>query len=243
MTEASPRDLRAAVQNAVVKITKDTNISTAAVAAISELTYLYATNHLAPDVAAFCAHANRKTVTPADVALVGACRRRKRQNTKEKEEEEVEALPVNDTTALHLSPTDEEDNLLDLNISPINKNKKNDSWDLGDADSSSSSSDSEPLPAKPFPSKKTHAKTDALSSSSEDEAPPKVIHTTKRNDNVPDISPPVKRFRLGVNEPQVDAQVVYSQETESEDDIRPPSPKRGVRKILASLSQDSVLSE
>jgi len=71
------RDLRAALQHAVAQICLEeemlddsAQMSTQAVAALSELVYQYATNCLFNDLLAFSRHANRRTITLEDVLLV-----------------------------------------------------------------------------------------------------------------------------------------------------------------------------
>lgn len=71
------RDLRAALQHAVAQVCMEeemtdssAQMSTQAVAALSELTFQYATMCLANDVVSFSRHANRRTVTVEDVLLV-----------------------------------------------------------------------------------------------------------------------------------------------------------------------------
>jgi histone H3/H4 len=69
-------DLRASVQHAVLKICQeedagsDSYTTPRAVAALAELTYLYATQSLGPDLDAFSSHAGRRTINESDVKLV-----------------------------------------------------------------------------------------------------------------------------------------------------------------------------
>ncbi len=81
MTEGSNdemlEDLRKSLQLAVCKIVfgedrkQGTRTTQSAIAALTELTYQYATKSLVPDLYTFSTHANRKsTISPEDVALV-----------------------------------------------------------------------------------------------------------------------------------------------------------------------------
>jgi centromere protein S len=68
-------ELRAAVQYAVIQLCSEddenssSRMSPRAIAALAELTCLYATHSLAADLEAFSSHAGRRTITEADVKL------------------------------------------------------------------------------------------------------------------------------------------------------------------------------
>lgn len=74
----SESEVRAAVQFAVIQLCADidtsissrSQMSAKAIAALAELTYLYATTILSSDLEAFANHAGRKTITETDVKLV-----------------------------------------------------------------------------------------------------------------------------------------------------------------------------
>lgn len=76
MEPSNESDLRAALQFAVIQACTDddaagsSTLSPAALASLSELTFLYARQCLAPDLEAFRDHAGRRTITESDVKLV-----------------------------------------------------------------------------------------------------------------------------------------------------------------------------
>jgi centromere protein S len=74
--EANSNEVRRALQHAVMQIcTKaeeetDSSMTPHAIAALAELTYLYATTCLARDLDCFASHGNRRSINPDDVKLV-----------------------------------------------------------------------------------------------------------------------------------------------------------------------------
>lgn len=78
-TSEEQDSMRSALQAAVAQIcaeecqNEDSSqmMTKSAVQTLTELTYLYATTSLADDLVAFSQHANRRTITPDDVILVG----------------------------------------------------------------------------------------------------------------------------------------------------------------------------
>ena len=75
LSRSEESELRAAVQYSVIQLCAEEDASSAtrmspkAIAALAELTYLYAVTSLASDLEAFAGHAGRKTISDADVKL------------------------------------------------------------------------------------------------------------------------------------------------------------------------------
>ena len=225
--------LRAAVQFAVIQVCSDveaasgsTAMSPAAIAALSELTVMYATTSLAPDLEAFRDHAGRRTVNDSDVKLAA------RKLPEELYSSLVEFCHENCTTATSTRTAEgalpsvkrKATGLVDLQ----GKNKSKSS-DL-DMDSDSSSSLSESLLSKPAVPSRSKIKTAPAMNS-------KILDDSDDDDDIEilDPIPPVRRAE------RENLPLNRMKDNDDDDDLPPVKPmaKRFSLKKRTALQDDS----
>lgn len=150
--------VRAAVQYAVIQICAEedgsgtTRMTPRALAALSELTYQFAVGSLSNDLDDFSSHANRKTITDADVKLAV----RKNPEVLQRVQAKLDDYAVSSDVLFAAARSSKK----------VGNNKKRAAAPA--KESSSSSSSEEEFEARRRPVRKKHTKLDMFDSSDED---------------------------------------------------------------------------